>query len=449
MERKRLLVMGAAGRDFHDFNVLWRNDPSVEVVAFTATQIPGIAHRRYPAELAGPLYPEGIPIVPESELEELCDRERIDRVVFAYSDILHADVMHAASRALAAGADFELPGPRRSMLRANRPVIAVSALRTGCGKSQTARWLGARLRERGLRVAALRHPMPYGDLARQAVQRFETRADLIDADCTAEEREEYEPWIEQGSVIFAGVDYEPILRRAEGEADVIVWDGGNNDFPFVAPDLHIVVADALRPDQVTTHHPGEVVARSADVFVVNKVDAATPGEVQRLEDALRAVRPEATIVRARSPVRLDAPERVRGRRVLVVDDGPSLTHGGMPYGAGWVAAVDAGAAEIIDPRASATPSVAQVYERFPHLQRVLPALGYGPEQLAALRETIDTSEAEVVVSGSPIDLATAAGLSKPVVRARYHFEEASDPGLWQLVENFLAEHLGQETSCSS
>jgi predicted GTPase len=449
MERKRLLVMGAAGRDFHDFNVLWRNDPSVEVVAFTATQIPGIAHRRYPAELAGPLYPEGIPIVPESELEELCDRERIDRVVFAYSDILHADVMHTASRALAAGADFELPGPRRSMLRANRPVIAVSALRTGCGKSQTARWLGARLRERGLRVAALRHPMPYGDLARQAVQRFETRADLIDADCTAEEREEYEPWIEQGSVIFAGVDYEPILRRAEGEADVIVWDGGNNDFPFVAPDLHIVVADALRPDQVTTHHPGEVVARSADVFVVNKVDAATPGDVQRLEDALRAVRPEATIVRARSPVRLDAPERVRGRRVLVVDDGPSLTHGGMPYGAGWVAAVDAGAAEIIDPRASATPSVAQVYERFPHLQRVLPALGYGPEQLAALRETIDTSEAEVVVSGSPIDLATAAGLSKSVVRARYHFEEASDPGLWQLVENFLAEHLGQETSCSS
>lgn len=449
MERKRLLVMGAAGRDFHDFNVLWRNDPAVEVVAFTATQIPGIEHRRYPPELAGPLYPDGIPIVPESELEALCARHSIDRVVFAYSDVLHADVMHAASRALAAGADFELPGPRRTMLRSTRPVIAVSALRTGCGKSQTARWLGAHLRERGLRVAALRHPMPYGDLARQAVQRFETRADLSEARCTAEEREEYEPWIEQGSVIFAGVDYEEILRKAECEADIVVWDGGNNDFPFIAPDLHVVVADALRPDQVTTHHPGEVVARSADVFVVNKVDAATPGDVQRLEDALRAVRPQAPILRARSPVRLDAPERVRGRRVLVVDDGPSLTHGGMPYGAGWVAAVEAGAAEIVDPRASATPSVAKIYQRFPHLQRVLPALGYGREQLAALRETIDASEAEVVVSGSPIDLASAAGLSKEVVRARYRFEEASEPGLWQLVEKFLDAHLDKDTSCSS
>jgi predicted GTPase len=437
--QRRVVLLGAAGRDFHDFNVVYRGDPDVRVVAFTATQIPGIAGRRYPPELAGALYPDGIPIVPEADLEALARRERVDAVVFAYSDVTHAQVMHLASRALAAGTDFALLGPHRTMLRAARPVIAVSAVRTGCGKSQTARWLGARLGKRGLRVAALRHPMPYGDLARQRVQRFATRDDLDAARCTAEEREEYEPWIEQGNVIFAGVDYGPILRSAEKEADVLVWDGGNNDFPFLVPDLHVVVADALRPDQVATHHPGEAVARMADVFVANKVDAATPGDVQRLEDALRALRPDVPLVRARSPVRLDDPAAVRGRRVLVVDDGPTLTHGGMAWGAGWAAAVSAGPAEIVDPRASAAPAVAELYRRFPHLERVLPAVGYGREQLAALRETIEASRAEVVVSGSPIDLARAAGIRKPVVRARYRFEEASEPGLWDRVEAFLAE----------
>jgi predicted GTPase len=438
MEPTRIVVLGAAGRDFHDFNVCYRSDPSVRVVAFTAAQIPGIDDRRYPAELAGPLYPAGIPIVAEDELEAVCWSERVDRVVFAYSDVPCTQVMHLASRALAVGADFVLPGPRRTMLEAERPVIAVSAVRTGCGKSQTARWIGARLAERGLRVAAIRHPMPYGDLVRQRVQRFAGHSDLVAADCTAEEREEYEPWIEQGSAIFAGVDYGEILRAAEAEADILVWDGGNNDLPFLAPNLHIVVADALRPGDVTTHYPGEAVARLADVFVVNKVDAATPGDVQRLEDALRVLRPGVPVLRARSPVRLDDPDAVRGRRVLVVDDGPTLTHGGMPSGAGWVAAVDAGVGEIVDPRASATPAIAEVYRRYPHLERVLPAMGYGAEQRAALRETIEASDAEVVISGSPIDLAAALGLTKPVVRARYRFEEASEPGLEALLDRFLA-----------
>jgi predicted GTPase len=438
MEPTRIVVLGAAGRDFHDFNVVYRADPSTRVVAFTAAQIPGIEGRRYPAELAGPLYPGGIPIVAEGDLEALCSKEDIDRVVFAYSDVTHAHVMHLASRALAAGADFELLGPERTMLRAGRPVVAVSAVRTGCGKSQIARWLGARLAEEGTRVAALRHPMPYGDLARQCVQRFASRKDLDAADCTAEEREEYEPWIEQGSVIFAGVDYAEILHAAEAEADILVWDGGNNDFPFLVPDVHVVVADALRPDHVTTHYPGETVARMADVFVVNKVDAATPGDVLRLEDELRRVRPGVPLVRARSPVRLDDADAVRGKRVLVVDDGPTLTHGGMPYGAGWVAAVDAGA-EIVDPRLSAPPEVAEIYRRFPHLARVLPAVGYGAEQLEALRETIERSAAEVVISGSPIDLAAAVGIDKPVVRARYEFEEASEPGLWAEIQRLLQE----------
>jgi predicted GTPase len=438
VERTRVVILGAAGRDFHDFNVVYREDPSVEVVAFTAAQIPGIGGRRYPAELAGPLYPDGIPIEPEESLEALCRRERVARVVFAYSDCSHAEVMHAASRALALGADFELLGPARTSLRSKRPVIAVSAVRTGCGKSQTARWIVRRLAGRGLRTAALRHPMPYGDLLRQRVQRFASRADLEAAQCSHEEREEYEPYIEAGSVVFAGVDYAAILAQAEAEADVLVWDGGNNDFPFLAPDLHIALVDALRPDQLDTHHPGEAVARMADVIVVNKVDAARGEDVQRACDAARALNPRARILRAASPVVLDDAEAVRGRRVLVVDDGPTLTHGGMAYGAGYVAAVAAGAAEIVDPRESAVPGIREYFTRYPHIGRVLPALGYDPAQRDALCRSIAASRAEVVVSGTPFDL-SALPVGKPVVRARYGFAEASEPGLGALLDAFLAE----------
>ena len=409
--RTRVVILGAAGRDFHDFNVVYREDPSVDVVAFTATQIPGIAGRRYPPELAGPHYPEGIPIVAESELETLCRRERVQRVVFAYSDVSHAEVMHAASRALATGADFALLGPERTMLRSRLPVIAVSAVRTGCGKSQTARWL---------------------------VRRLAARADLDAAQCTNEEREEYEPYLEAGGVVYAGVDYAAILARAEAEATIVVWDGGNNDFPFLRPDLHLAVVDALRPEQLATHHPGEAVARMADVVVVNKVDAARSEDVERLEAAVRALNPRAAIVRAASPVRLDDAEAVRGRRVLVIDDGPTLTHGGMAYGAGYVAAVRAGAAEIVDPRESATPALLELFARHPHLGRVLPAVGYDEAQLAALGETIARSRAEVVVCGSPIDLAARIATRQPIVRARYGYAEASEPGLGALVDAFLA-----------
>jgi predicted GTPase len=437
MARERVLILGAAGRDFHNFNVAYRDDPSTCVVAFTAAQIPGIEERRYPPLLAGPLYPEGIPIVAEARLAELCAREKIDRVELAYSDLSHAAVMHLASRALACGADWSILGPGRTQLRASRPVIAVSAVRTGCGKSQVARWIAARLRDRDLRVASLRHPMPYGDLARQRVQRFARYDDLDAADCTAEEREEYEPYLEMGSVIYAGVDYAAILAEAESEAQVVLWDGGNNDFPFVAPDLHLVLVDALRPDQIDTHHPGEAVLRMADVVIVNKVDSAASSDVQRAEDAVRALLPQVPIVRAASPVRLDDPQAVRGRRVVVVDDGPTLTHGGMAYGAGWVAASASGAAEIVDPRPHAAPEIQSVYARYPHLGRVLPAVGYGPEQLDALRRTLDAVSADVVVSGTPLDLSRLLELRMPVVRARYGYAAAGADGLAEVVDAFL------------
>ncbi len=435
--KKRVIILGAAGRDFHDFNMVFRDDPETEVVAFTATQIPGVAGRRYPAGLAGQLYPNGIAIEPESRLEELCRSHGVGKVVFAYSDVDHAHVMHLASRALAAGADFELLGPERTMLRAQRPVIAVSAVRTGCGKSQIARWLSRTLRERGHRVAALRHPMPYGDLASERVQRFASRADLEAAKCTAEEREEYEPHIDAGNVVFAGVDYAAILAAAESEAEIIVWDGGNNDFPFIKPDLHIVVADALRPNNVASHHPGETVARMADVVVINKVDAAAPAAVQQVGEAIRRINKTATIVHACSPVRLDDAAAVRGKRVLVVDDGPTITHGGMPHGAGYVAAMAAGAAEIVDPRLSAAPMIRDVYRDYPHIGRVLPAVGYSAAQVAALGETIDGSAADVVVSGTPLDLARLVKVKKPILRARYDFAEAGEPTLGGIVDAFL------------
>ncbi len=433
---RRVLILGAAGRDFHNFNLVFRDDPAVEVIAFTAAQIPGIAGRRYPPELAGPRYPEGIPILDEAELEALCRQQRIDEVVFAYSDVPHAQVMHLASKALAAGADFTLLGPARTQIRAKVPVVAVSAVRTGCGKSQTARYLSGLLKARGMRVAVIRHPMPYGDLARQAVQRFATRADLDTAECTVEEREEYEPHLACGNVVFAGVDYARIVSAAEGEADLILWDGGNNDFPFVRPDLHIVLVDPLRPGHETTHHPGEAVLRMADVIIVAKSDAAQPADVRRVAEAARAINPRASIIRAASPVRLDDAHAVHGHRVLVVEDGPTLTHGGMPWGAGHVAALQAGA-EIVDPRPYAGPAIRALYTRYPHIGDVLPATGYSREQLEALRQTINATPADVVVSATPIDLAALIQVHKPVVRARYEFAEVESPGLAGALDAFI------------
>ncbi|NQU70970.1 MAG: GTPase [Rhodospirillales bacterium] len=439
--RTRLIILGAAGRDFHNFNMLYRDDPAVEVIAFTATQIPGIADRRYPRALAGALYPDGIRIADEADLEDLCRTHDVDRVEFAYSDVTHATVMHLAARALACGADFSLNGPGKTMLNASRPVIAVSAIRTGCGKSQTARWISERLRKQGHRVAALRHPMPYGDLAAQRVQRFATRADLDAADCTIEEREEYEPYVALGALIFAGVDYAEILAAAEREADVIIWDGGNNDFPFIRPDLHICITDALRPGQAAAYHPGETVLRMADVAIINKVDAAPPGNADAVAAEIASINPTASVIRAASPVRLDDPEAVRGRRVIIIEDGPTITHGGMAHGAGYTAAMAGDVAGIIDPRASAAPLIRDMYERFPHIGPVLPAMGYGPDQLEALRETIENAQADVVISATPIDLGALIKLSKPMIRARYEFAETEDPGLGGVIDRFVSDKL--------
>ena len=438
-ETTRVVIMGAAGRDFHNFNMVYRDDPASEVIAFTATQIPEIAGRCYPASLSGAHYPDGIPIVDEAELEILCRREHVDQVVFAYSDVGHAFVMHKASIALATGADFLLLGPERTMLQAKVPVIAVSAVRTGCGKSQTTRWLSRALKQHGLQVAVIRHPMPYGDLERQVVQRFSTRADLDTAECTIEEREEYEPHLALGNVVYAGIDYAEIIARAEAEADVILWDGGNNDFPFLRPALHIVLVDPLRPGHETTHHPGEAVLRMADIIVVAKVNSASDADIQQVTENARRINVTAPIVRGASPVVLDDPEAVRGKRVLVVEDGPTITHGSMPYGAGYVAATEAEAAEIIDPRSAAVGEIASIYAKYPHIGSVLPAVGYHPSQLLALRETINAAVADVVVAGTTCDLEALIEINKPIIRARYEFAEAGEPGLGSLIETFLKE----------
>jgi len=437
MHMKRVVICGAAGRDFHNFNVVYRDDPTCCVVAFTATQIPGIDARRYPAALAGALYPDGIVIVPECELDALCRRENVDSVVFAYSDVTHEHVMHLASRVLAAGCDFIIPGPRTTMLAARKPVIAVSAVRTGCGKSQTARHVADLLKARGLRVAVIRHPMPYGNLRLQRVQAFRTLADLDAARCTIEEREEYEPHIEAGHAVFAGVDYADVLAAAERSCDVIVWDGGNNDFPFFVPTVHVVVCDALRPDQLTTHHPGEAVLRMADVVVINKVDAAAAVDVARIEVAVSAIVPGVPIVRAASPVGIDDAERLHGKRVLVVEDGPTITHGGMPFGAGMSALRAFGDVDIVDPRASAAPDIARVYAQYPHIGRVLPAMGYSDAQLDALRATVNASQADVVLAATPVDLVRLGGFERPVVRARYGYNDAGTPTLADLVAERL------------
>lgn len=438
---RRIVIMGAAGRDFHNFNVVYRGDPRSRIVAFTAAQIPGIADRRYPPDLAGPLYPDGIPICDEANLESLCRDNDIDEVVFAYSDVEHIVVMHKASTAMAAGADFKLLAPRSTYLTSRLPVIAVCAVRTGAGKSQVTRWLARRLRNAGLRPAVLRHPMPYGDLAAQAVQRFATTGDLDEARCTIEEREEYEPHIAAGGIVFAGVDYAAILAQAAREADIVLWDGGNNDFPFIKPDLLIVLADPLRSGHETTHHPGETVIRMADIVLIAKCNAASQLDIQRVEEAAAAIAPHAKIVRGRSVVTLDDTSAVAGKRVIVVDDGPTLTHGGMAYGAGYIAAIEAGAVEIVDPRISAAGEFADIYYRYAHLGKVLPAMGYSPGQRRDLAATIDNSVADIVVSGTPIDLASLLKLTKPVVRARYEFEEFGPQGLGSMIDEFIRDRL--------
>jgi predicted GTPase len=433
---RRVVIMGAGGRDFHNFNMVYRDNPAYEVIAFTAAQIPGIAGRRYPPSLAGPRYPDGVPIVEERELERLCRDQAVDEVAFSYSDVPHETVMHAASRVLAAGADFTLLGPAHTMIQAKVPVIAICAVRTGCGKSQVGRWLSAYLRDKGLKAAVIRHPMPYGDLARQAVQRFASRADLEAADCTIEEREEYEPHIAAGHAIFAGVDYARITTQAEEEAQLIIWEGGNNDYPFLKPDLHIVLVDALRPDQTASHHPGETVLRMADVALIAKSDSATAAQVEVARNGILRLRPDVPIVLGASPVTLADPEAVKGRRVLVVEDGPTITHGGMGFGAGTVAVRDL-AAEVIDPRPFAAPEIAAVYEKYPQIGTVLPAVGYGEAQRQALEETINRSNAEIVVVATPIDLGALLKIDKPVVLARYDYADAGEPRLAGHIDAFL------------
>jgi predicted GTPase len=433
---RTIIIMGAGGRDFHNFNVAFRDDPEVEVAAFTAAQIPGIDDRRYPAALAGPRYPEGIPIRPEEELDELIARERVDEVILAYSDLSHEDVMHKASRVLAAGADFKLLGPKATMLESTKPVIAVCAVRTGCGKSQTSRHVGRLLLDAGLRVALVRHPMPYGDLERMRVQRFASLEEIDASDPTIEEREEYEAPVELGMIMYAGVDYAEILRQAQEEADVVVWDGGNNDLPFFAPDLMITVVDPLRPGHELLYHPGEANVRLADVVVVNKVDSAEAEGVETVIRNVEAVNPAATIVQAESPVTLDEGIDLAGKSVLVIEDGPTITHGGMPFGAGTVAARAAGAATFVDPRPYAVGSLAATVAAYPHIGAVLPAMGYGEEQLAELAETIARVPCDVVVTGTPMSLDRLIEIGKPVDHARYVYADHGEPTLASVLEDF-------------
>ncbi len=437
MSRTKTVILGAAGRDFHNFNVAFRDDPQVDVLAFTAAQIPGIDERRYPPDLAGRLYPEGIPIVPEASLAELIVDRHVDQVVFSYSDVSHEDVMHKASLAVAWGADFRLLSARSTMLVAHKPVVSLCAVRTGCGKSPAARRVAALLRQHGKRVAVVRHPMPYGDLSRQAVQRFATEGDLVAADCTIEEREEYEPHLAAGNVVFAGVDYERILRRAEEEADVILWDGGNNDTPFFAPDLEIVLLDPHRAGHERTYYPGEVNFLRADVLLVNKVDSADPSATDLVRRNARAYNPRAQVIPCTMPVTVDRPEALRGRRVLVIEDGPTLTHGGMAFGAGTLAAQKHGAAELVDPRPYAVGSIALAYRRYPHLERVLPALGYGADQCRELEETIRRVPCDVVLVATPVDLRHLVPIAQPSCRASYELAELGHPDVGDVIAGFV------------
>ena len=430
----RTLIMGAAGRDFHNFNVFFRDNPDYEVVAFTATQIPNIEGRVYPAALAGSRYPEGIPIHPESDLVKLIRDKKVDQVVFAYSDVPHEVVMHKGSMALAAGADFLLMGLKHTQIKSTRPVVSIGAVRTGAGNSQTTRRVSKILRGMGYKVAAIRHPMPYGDLVKQTVQRFATYEDLDKQECTIEEREEYEPHLDNGVIVYAGVDYEKILRQAEQEVDIILWDGGNNDFPFYVSDYHIVVADPHRPGHEMAYHPGEANARAADVFVINKVDTASADNVIKVRENLHLLNPGAMIIEAASPLFVDDPAAIRGKRVLVVEDGPTLTHGEMSYGAGWVAARRFGAAEIVDPRPYAVGTIKATYAKYPTTGQVLPAMGYGDEQTRELEETINRADVDLVIIGTPIDLSRVLKIDKPSQRVRYELQEIGQPTLEDLLK---------------
>jgi predicted GTPase len=426
--------MGAAGRDFHNFNVFFRDNPDYEVVALTATQIPNIEGRKYPAALAGKLYPKGIPIYPESDLEKLIKENKIEQVIFAYSDVMHEYVMHKASMVLAAGADFRLMGIHSTQIKSTKPVVSVCAVRTGSGKSQTTRRVSLILRDMGYKVAAIRHPMPYGDLVKQKVQRFATYADLDKNECTIEEREEYEPHIDNGVIVYAGVDYEAILRQAEKEVDIVLWDGGNNDFSFYVSDLAIVVADPHRPGHEKLYHPGETNCRLADVFVINKVDTALPENVIAVRENLHNLNPNAIMIEAASPLFVERPEEIRGKRVLVIEDGPTLTHGEMAYGAGWVAARRFGAAEIVDPRPFAVGSIAATYKKYPRTGAILPAMGYGDEMVKDLETTINAAKVDMVISGTPIDLTRIIKVNKPMQRVRYELQEIGQPTLEDILK---------------
>jgi len=436
----RILIMGAAGRDFHNFNVYFRDNAKYQVMAFTATQIPNIEGRNYPTELAGSMYPDGIPIYPEEDLIKLVHEFQIDQVIFAYSDVPHEYVMHKASMVLAAGADFRLMGTKSTQIKSTKPVIAICAIRTGAGKSQTTRRVSRVLRDLGYRVAAIRHPMPYGDLVKQAVQRFANYSDLDTHETTIEEREEYEPHLDSGLIVYAGIDYERILRQAEQEVDIILWDGGNNDLPFYASDLHIVVADPHRPGHELIYHPGEANARAADVFVINKVDTAKAEDVIKVRKSLRSLNPKAIFVEAASPIFVDDPNAIRGKRVLVIEDGPTLTHGDMAYGAGWVAARRFGASEIVDPRPYAVGSIKETFNKYPTTGAVLPAMGYGDQQIHELQETINLVDVDMIIIGTPIDLSRVLKIEKPSQRVRYELQEIGQPTL----EDILFEKFGEK-----
>jgi predicted GTPase len=438
MSKQRVLIMGAAGRDFHNFNMVFRDNDAYEVVAFTATQIPNIEGRRYPPELAGKLYPSGIPIYPESEMPTLVRMLGVDQVIFAYSDVNNQYVMSKAAAAVAAGADFRFMGPKDTMVSSSKPVVAVCAVRTGSGKSQTTRYVASVLQAMGKKVVAVRHPMPYGDLVKQAVQRFASYEDLDLHETTIEEREEYEPHIDKGVVVYAGVDYEAILRQAEQEADVVLWDGGNNDLPFYKPDLHIVVADPHRAGHELTYWPGSANFRMADVIVINKVDTADLRPISQVRDSAALVNPAAAVVEAASPIFVDDPAAIRGKRVLVIEDGPTLTHGEMKYGAGIVAAERFGAAEIIDPRPYTVGTITETFEKYPGIGTLLPAMGYGGEQVKDLEETIRRVPCDLVISATPIDLTRVATIYHPVQRVRYELQVIGQPDL----ADILCQKLG-------
>jgi predicted GTPase len=441
MAKRRLIIIGAAGRDFHNFNVRYRNDDSCEVLAFTAAQIPDIDGRKYPASLAGPRYPDGIPILPESELPELIVRRRIDECVFSYSDVPYSHVMRISAVVNAAGASFTLLGPRDTQIKSTKPVIAVCAVRTGSGKSQTSRKVVQALTGRGLKAVVVRHPMPYGDLEKQRVQRFAAVEDLTRHHCTIEEMEEYEPHIARGGVIYAGVDYEAILREAEKEADVVLWDGGNNDFPFYVPDLMITVADPLRAGDELSFYPGEASLRMADVVVINKIDSASPEQIQLVRENTARVNPKAVVIEAASPISVDKPERIKGRRCLCIEDGPTLTHGMMKIGAGVVAARRFGASELVDPRPYVCGKIAETFANYPAIGTLLPAMGYGEEQIRDLELSIEKTDCDTVVIATPIDLSRIITIRKPTVKVSYELQEIGKPDVEEMLEEFLSRKV--------